>query len=155
MKTEELVQFVCSLESRAKRSEKKTDPVCVEIPPDALFSFMEKLRNDPNLLFDFLLSHTAIDWLEEGKFELIYNLTSMKHQHFLMVSCLIPRENPVIPTVSSIWKIAEFQEREVYDFFGVLYDNHPDLRRLFLEDDWEGFPMRKDYKDDFILVPER
>lgn len=154
MNSEELIQKVCALESRARKSEKRTDPVCVEIPSDILLSFLKRLRTEPDLSFDMLLSHTAIDWLADGKFELVYNLTSITHQHLLMVSCYIPRDNPVISTVSSIWKIAEYQEREVYDFYGVLYDDHPDLRRLFLEDDWKGFPMRKDYKDDFILVPE-
>lgn len=154
MNNEELLQAVCAIEQRAKKSEKKSDPLCVEIPADILIPFMQSLRTDPNLLFDMLLSHTAVDWLADGRFELVYNLTSLTHQHFLMVSSFVPRDNPVISTVSSVWKTAEFQEREVYDFFGVLYDNHPDLRRLFLEDEWVGFPMRKDYKDDFILVPE-
>ena len=100
-----------------------------------------------------LLDHLAIDWLEEETpcFELVYQLYSLTHNHYLMVSVRLPRDNPVVSTVSSIWACAEFQEREVYDLFGVLYDEHPDLRRLFLEDDWEGFPLRKDYKDDFIM----
>jgi NADH:ubiquinone oxidoreductase subunit C len=65
----------------------------------------------------------------------------------------VARDNPLVPTVMDIWPIAEWQEREVYDLFGVLYDGHPDLRRLFLEDDWVGFPLRKDYEDDFMLEP--
>jgi NADH-quinone oxidoreductase subunit C len=71
-----------------------------------------------------------------------------------MVSVFVGREKPVVPSVSSLWMIAEWQEREVYDLFGVLYDNHSDLRRLFLEDDWVGHPLRKDYQDDFMLDME-
>jgi NADH:ubiquinone oxidoreductase subunit C len=63
----------------------------------------------------------------------------------------VPRQNPIAPSVHLLWPIAEWQEREVYDLFGVKYAGHPDLRRLFLEDDWKGFPLLKDYKDDFTL----
>ena len=69
-----------------------------------------------------------------------------------MISASVPRDNPVLPTVCGVWPIAQWQEREVYDLFGILYEGHPDLRRLFLEDDWVGFPLRKDYKDDHLLV---
>jgi len=88
----------------------------------------------------------------DSEFELLYRLYSLKTLAMLVVFTTIPRETPVIPTVSSVWRIAEWQEREVYDLFGILYDNHPDLRRVFLEDAWEGFPLRKDYQDDFMLT---
>jgi NADH-quinone oxidoreductase subunit C len=68
-----------------------------------------------------------------------------------MVSVSVPRANPVAPTVSTIWEIAQWQEREVYDLFGVRYEGHPDLRRLFLDDNWQGHPLRKDYQDDDML----
>ena len=82
---------------------------------------------------------------EQGHFECIYNLYSTTHGHRLLVSVSVPRDNPVVPSVASLWAIAEWQEREVFDLMGVLYDGHPDLRRLFLEDDWQGYPLRKDY----------
>ncbi|MBU1920404.1 NADH-quinone oxidoreductase subunit C, partial [bacterium] len=84
----------------------------------------------------------------------IYQLYSTKFHHYLMLSVKVDREHPVVPSVSSVWRIAQWHEREVYDLFGVLYDNHPDLRRLFLEDDWQGHPLRKDYRDDFMLTME-
>ena len=62
------------------------------------------------------------------------------------------RENPAVDTVSDIWKTAEFHEREVYDLFGIKFNNHPDLRRILLEEDWEGYPLRKDYKDEVNIV---
>ena len=92
-----------------------------------------------------------MDWLAEEKFELVYQLFSLKYNRYLMVSVFIPRDKPEIPTVSSVFPIAEWQEREVYDLMGIIYTDHPDLRRLFLEDDWVGYPLRKDYEDDFML----
>jgi NADH-quinone oxidoreductase subunit C len=113
------------------------------------------MHDDPRLSFDMLCTHTAVDWLGEDRFELVYVLYSTKHRHYVTVSTSIPRDKPEASSVSSIWRIAEWQEREVYDLMGVLYSGHPDLRRMFLEDDWVGFPLRKDYKDDFMLgLPE-
>ena len=116
---------------------------------------MTALKEKSEFDFDFLMSHTSVDWLAEKKFELIYLLFSTEHMHQVMITVTIDRDNPVIPTVGDLWRAAEFQERECYDLMGILYDNHPDLRRVFLEDDWVGFPLRKDYKDDFMLeIPE-
>jgi NADH:ubiquinone oxidoreductase subunit C len=123
----------------------------VNISSNNLSQFMHLLKNDKDLKFNILCDHTAVDWINVGVFDLIYNLYSTEYNHQLLVITDIQRNKPIIDTVSDIWKIAEFQEREVYDFFGVIYKGHPDLRRLFLEDDWIGFPLRKDYKDNFIL----
>ena len=121
----------------------------ITIPLEHLHNYLNTLFSDFH--FDMLCSHTVIDWLESGKFEMVYSLFSCQTGNEVLISSLVDRQNPVVPTVSDIWTIAEFQEREVYDLFGVLYDNHKDLRRLFLEDDWVGFPLRKDYQDDFML----
>jgi len=98
VKPEELVQSVCRIDPAAKATEKKTLPIGVEISASAFLPTMKKLREDQDLSFDMLLSHTAVDWVEQGKFELFYVLYSLKHRHYLMVSTFIPRENPVIPT---------------------------------------------------------
>lgn len=123
----------------------------IHILSTSVEKFMGFMKNDTDLLFNMLCDHTAVDWIDTNSFDLIYNLYSTIHEHQTIITTTIPRNNPVVDTVSHIWKIAEWQEREVYDFFGVIYKNHPDLRRLFLEDDWAGFPLRKDYKDNFIL----
>jgi NADH:ubiquinone oxidoreductase subunit C len=124
----------------------------VNISSNNLLQFMHLLKNDKDLKFNILCDHTAVDWINVGVFDLIYNLYSTEYNYQLLVITGIQRSKPIIDTVSDIWRIAEFQEREVYDFFGVIYKGHPDLRRLFLEDDWWiGFPLRKDYKDNFIL----
>lgn len=150
MNAESLLETVLALEVKARPRE-KCDRAAVIVESEVLVGFMRRLREEPSLAFDMLYTHTAIDWVAEGRFELIYQLYSLSHNHSLMVSTLIPRDRPVAPSVCSVFRIAEWQEREVYDLFGVLYEGHPDLRRLFLEDDWEGFPLRKDYKDDFML----
>jgi NADH:ubiquinone oxidoreductase subunit C len=123
----------------------------VQASPENILGVLVKARDNCELAFDVLLDHMAVDWPEKSQFELIYHLFSTTTGRYLSVVTFLSRESPVIQSASSVWPVAELQEREVYDLFGVLYDGHPDLRRLFLEDDWQGFPLRKDYKDDFML----
>jgi len=156
MEPDDLIGRVTALEDTVEPARKKSDRPAVDVKAGALLGLVEKLLREPDLAFDMLLAHTAVDWLDEGEFELVYQLYSTHHRHYLQVSVFVPRDNPVVPTVSGVWPVAEWQEREVYDLFGVLYDDHPDLRRILLEDDWEGFPLRKDYQDDFMLSePEK
>ena len=83
----------------------------------------------------------------------IYHLKSNQYNHsFVLKARIENREKPEIDTVCNIWRTAEFHEREVYDLFGIVFNNHPDLRRIFLEDDWEGWPLRKDYVDEINIV---
>jgi NADH-quinone oxidoreductase subunit C len=150
METEGLQSAVLALDTEFKVREKADRP-SLSVPVEKLSSLMAQLHDDPSFNFDALLMHTAIDWLAKNSFELVYQLYSTTHKHYLMVSTSVPRDNPIAPTMSAIWRIAEWQEREVYDMFGILYEGHKDLRRLMLDDDWQGFPLRKDYQDDFIL----
>lgn len=150
MDAQPLLSNVLALNSEAKVRDKADRPA-VTIPAPALPVFLRKLHDEPSLAFDALLAHTAIDWQAAGQFELVYQLFSTTHGHYLMVTTSVPREKPEVPTASRVYRIAEWQEREVYDMFGVLYGDHPDLRRLILDDSWVGHPLRKDYKDDFML----
>lgn len=150
----ELVTRVIASFPNAKPYQRNSDCPSAQVPADHLLQLMEKLRGESEFAFDMLCSHTVVDRLAEGVFELVYHLYSTEKRKHLMVSTSVPRDNPLAPTVSSVWSIAEWQEREAYDLFGILYDNHPDLRRVFLEDDWKGFPLRKDYEDDFMLSME-
>jgi NADH:ubiquinone oxidoreductase subunit C len=154
MDGEALLQTVTGLGSGAERREKTNLPA-VSVPLQALLALMGQLRDDPRLAFDLLLDHTAIDWIEQDQFELLYTLYSTVQGHTLLVTCRVPRGNPVAPTVSALWPTALWQEREAFDLLGILYDDHPDLRRLFLEDDWVGHPLRKDYKDEYMLRDPR
>ena len=112
-------------------------------------NFREKmlgLKKDNALLFDSLYCLTCVDY--KTHFTMVYHLLSTQFRHSLVIkSTLEDRLNPTIDSVESIWKTAEFHEREVFDLFGVTFNGHPDLRRLLLEEDWDGFPLRKDYTD--------
>ena len=92
-----------------------------------------------------------MDWGEE--LGVVYHLESTALRHSIVIKTqTADRENPVIDSVYDIWATAEFHEREVFDFFGIEFTNHPNLKRLFLTDDWDGFPLRKDYEDNINMV---
>lgn len=115
----------------------------IEIPVEQLHSEMLKLRNEQHM--DFLRSLTGMDWQEEG-LGVIYHLENTQTGENKVVRArTTQRENPELPTVCDIWKAAEFNEREVFDFYGIRFTGHPDMRRLYLRDDWVGYPLRKDY----------
>ena len=115
-----------------------------------LHTFMEKLKSDSQLQFDYLVCQSGVDY--PTFMQVVYHLESTSLKHFLVVKAnTADRETPALDTVSDIWPTAEFHEREIYDLLGVKFNNHPDLRRLFLDETW-GFPLRKDYKDDIHVV---
>ena len=122
----------------------------VDIDPAAWEAFAWELRSAVGLDFDFLFCVTAVDW--KTHFTMVYHLTSTIHRHSLVVKVKLDHDNPVIPTVSDIWRTAEFHEREAFDLFGVVFTGHPDLRRLFMTDDWKGWPLRKDYEDPVNMI---
>lgn len=146
----EILREIIGLEPDAQARADASHPA-LTVPVDKVHECLKRLRDDARFQFDLLLDHTAIDWPEEQRFELLYLLYSTTGGRYLMIFTSIPRDNPVAPTVSDLWLGAEWQEREVFDMFGIKYDNHPDLRRVFLEDEWEGYPLRKDYQDDYML----
>ncbi len=152
MDTQELEQLVMALEPQC-RKRPSADRAAVIAPVPGLDSLMRKLRDEHLLSFDLLLDHTVIDHIQESRYELVYLLYSTRHGHHLMVTCNLDRARPVVPTVSEVWPIAHWQEREAFDLFGIEYDGHPDLRRVFLEDGWPGHPLRKDYVDPDMLEP--
>ncbi len=109
-----------------------------------------QLRANAELDFEFLFSITGVDW--KTHFTVVYHLRSIKHGHIIVVKAKCDRANPEIETVCKIWKTADLCEREVYDLLGIKFLNHPDLRRLFLTEDWEGWPLRKDYVDEVNII---
>lgn len=122
----------------------------VSILPEDLHAFAKKLRYRKGLDMNFLFCLTCIDW--KTHLTMVYHLTSTIHRHTLVLKSNLDRTDPVIQTVSDIWRTADFHEREVYDLFGVKFQGHPDLRRIFLTDDWKGFPLRKDYEDPVNMI---
>ncbi|MDH4139725.1 MAG: NADH-quinone oxidoreductase subunit C [Coriobacteriia bacterium] len=99
--------------------------------------------------FDRLGMVTAVDRDEE--FELVYRLTSRAMSCGMFLKCRVPRENPRGRSLVPLWPAALWQEREVYDLFGIEFEGHPDLRRILLPEDWDGHPLRKDYADDRMI----
>ena len=123
----------------------------IEVPPAHLHELMSKLKQDDQIKFDYLYCLSGVDWGEN--LGVIYHLESTEYRHQIVVRVQTEnRENPVLDSVSDIWYTAEFHEREVFDFFGIKFNNHPNLKRLFLTDEWEGFPLRKDYVDDINMI---
>ena len=109
-----------------------------------------QLKQADEFSFDFLICLTGVDYPEN--MAVIYHLESILHRHVMVLKVrTADRINPAIDTVSDIWITAKYHEREVYDLLGVHFNNHTDLRRLFLEDGW-GFPLRKDYVDEIRIV---
>ena len=112
------------------------------VAPADLRKEMERLRAEEHM--DFLENLTGLDWEEEG-LGVIYQLESTEtSKRVSLKSVCADRENPMLPSVSDLWDIANIYEREVYDFYGIIFTGHPDMRRIFLREDWVGFPMRKD-----------
>ena len=120
------------------------------IDPDTWKTFAHTIRNDNDLHLDFLFCVTCVDW--KTHLSMVYHLTSTRHRHSIVIKCKLDRVNPKIETVSDIWRTAEFHEREAYELFGVIFLNHPDLRRLLLPDEWNGWPLRKDYEDPINMI---
>jgi len=140
--------IVSSVDSSLTIEEQQYPTICVS--PDQFRKLAEKLKENG---FDVLLNLTGMDYKEY--FGVIYHFTSTQDKKaMVVVKVNTPdRENLAIPTVSDLWKSANLYEREAYDFFGLQFVNHPDLRRLFLRADWNGFPFRKDYDADPKLNP--
>jgi NADH-quinone oxidoreductase subunit C len=112
---------------------------------DDLHQCLVTLRDDPDLSFDFLSSLTATDWPnQDPRFWVAYELRSMSANHRVRVKVGVPLSDPHVPSVTPLFPTANWHEREVFDFYGVVFDGHPDLTRILLPDDWEGFPLRKD-----------
>lgn len=103
------------------------------------------LHDEPDLSLDWLANLSGVDYAADGKLCVVYDLWSFDHRHAIAVKVYIPRDEPVIASVASIWRAADWHEREAFDMFGIRFEGHPDLRRILLADDWEGFPLRKDY----------
>lgn len=123
----------------------------VNITSADLLAAAEILRNKPELNFDYLFCQTCVDW--KTHLTMVYHLESTTHRHQVVLKAQLDKNKPEIETVSHIWRGAEFYEREVYEMFGVIFLNHPDLRLLILPDGWEGKnPLRKDFEDPVNMI---
>jgi NADH-quinone oxidoreductase subunit C len=104
------------------------------------------LRDNPSCPFNFLADVTCVDWHpSEPRFEVVYHLLSIPHKERVRLKVRLEGSSPAVESVTSVWPAANFFEREVFDLFGIRFTGHPYLRRLLMPEDWEGYPLRKDY----------
>jgi NADH-quinone oxidoreductase subunit C len=128
-------------------------PQAIILSTEALLPVCEFLHKTEGFYFDLLSCITGLDnGPEAGSMEVVYNLYSIPYAHALMLKVQLPRNAegeplPSVPSVSHIWRTADWHEREVYDLLGIHFSSHPDLRRILLPTDWEGHPLRKDYTE--------
>jgi NADH-quinone oxidoreductase subunit C len=115
----------------------------IMIAPARVREVLTLLRDDPALKFEMLLLVSGVDWRD--RFDVVYHLTSLTRGRRIALKATLPHDDPHIPSVAAIYPTANWHERETYDLMGIVFDGHPDLRRIFLPDDWEGHPLRKDY----------
>lgn len=118
--------------------------------PEGFRELAGTLKQRPDFHFDYLFCLTAVDW--KTHLSVVYHLSSTEHRHTLVLKVKLDRNEPTIASVSDLWRTAEFHEREAYDLMGVLFTGHPDLRRLFLTPDYEGYPLRKDFEDPINMI---
>jgi NADH-quinone oxidoreductase subunit C len=124
-----------------------TSPACIQTPAETVVALMSELRNNPSSYFDQLSCVTGIDnGPAAGTMEVVYHLYSIPFNQSLAIKVILPRDKPEVASLSGLWKSANWLEREVFDMFGITFSGHPDLRRILMPADWEGFPLRKDYQ---------
>jgi NADH-quinone oxidoreductase subunit C len=128
--------------------EKALDPWAL-VKPEAIAEVAAFAKAEPALGFDNLMCLSAVDWPKETppRLDVVYHLYSYKHDHTFVLKVQLPRDNPRVPTVEGTWGVANWHEREAFDLFGITFDGHSDLRRILLPDDWQGYPLRKDWED--------
>jgi NADH-quinone oxidoreductase subunit C len=121
-----------------------TDGSTIVVADRHLFAVAQFLKNEKDLDFDYLLNVTAVDF--DSYFEVVYHLISISFNHSVVLKTrLYSREKPTVSSVVPLWRSADFQEREIYDLMGIVFEGHPNLKRLFLWEGFEGHPLRRDY----------
>lgn len=128
-----------------------TQFVELTVGDDQLHPTAQKLKTHPQLSFDFLVCETGVDI--QQKLGVVYHLRSTQHGHTCVLKCTAAdRQNAQLPTVCDLWQAAQYFEREIFDLLGIRFINHPNMKRIFLEDDFEGHPLRKDFTDPVNII---
>lgn len=147
--TEKEAVLIDKLQARFKDAVLETslfqDEVCHLVDKKALVGICNFLKDDPDLKLNYLVDVLGVDYTPASpRFEVVYHLYSTSKRHRMRIKIKVDAEESV-PTVTGIWPAADWPEREVYDMYGIVFDQHPDLRRIYMAPDWRGYPLRKDY----------
>lgn len=116
----------------------------IKVDPSRIFDICLFLRDDDGLLFDYMVILSGMDY--KDSLGVVYHLYSFSHKHRIVLKAVLDRESPSLPSVEKVWKSANWHEREAWDMYGIVFENHPNLIRILTPYDWEDFPLRKDYK---------
>ena len=150
MDIEKLKERVITLVPEAQLEDNKQF-VSFVIPSDKFRLVVENLKSSEETAFDYLFCLTGVDMGKD--LVVVYHLSSTKYGHEIVLKVkLNDRENPSVDTISDLYRAADFYEREVYDLLGIKFNNHGDMRRIFLDENWKGYPLRKDYIDEINIV---
>ncbi len=142
----ELARLLASVPSAIQAAKLDRNELSVYIQPGAIRDACALLRDDAELKYNFLSDLTCVDWYpSEPRFEVVYHLLSISRRARLRVKVRLGGDDPRVHSVTSVWPSANFFEREVFDLFGIHFEDHPYLRRLLMPENWEGHPLRKDY----------
>lgn len=117
----------------------------IQIKPEKIYDVAVFLSEDPELDLKALMCLSGIDYGADANLGVVYNLHSIQQKHKITLRVDLSRENPKLPSVETVWRTADWHEREAFDLYGIHFEGHRDLRRILCPDDWEGYPMRKDY----------
>jgi len=119
------------------------DVLTLRVKPESIVEIARHLKENPAFRFNYLMCISGVDW--KDYLQTVYHLYSIDFRNYVTLKVNVPRDNPKMPSCTSVWRAADWMEREVYDLFGIVFEGHPDLRRILLPEDWEGYPLRKDY----------
>lgn len=149
MTAQEIKELLLSEISDLQITERENcTPEALIVPAGKLKDVMNFLHQDARCYFDMLSCLTGVDLGEEANgMEVIYHLNSIPKERSLAIVVELNRKTPSLPTITDIWRTADWHEREAFDLLGIQFVGHPDLRRILLPNDWEGHPLRKDYKE--------
>ena len=149
MENEKLKEIILSFMPDAEITENQF--LNVTVKTDQILKLAGFLKDNAETSFDYLFCESAVDYTDHMM--MIYHLDSTQFRHQLVLRTRIDdRENPAVDSVCPVWIGAEYHEKEIFDLFGIKFNNHPDLRKIFLDNDWVGFPMRVDYSDPINIV---
>lgn len=145
MNKQEIIQIIKAKFAEAIEEVNDVMDLTIRVKKESILELCRFLHDTPDMEFDYLSDICGVDYLSrEFRFDVVYHIYSINKRHRLRIKAAV-EENESISSVESVWKAANWYEREAYDMFGIVFDNHSDLRRILLPDDWNGHPLRKDY----------